>query len=62
MYLVYLILLPLVTAILVLLSRNATQVKVTALGGAVAQLILSFILFAAYRHEVVSGNDSTNVV
>ncbi len=58
MNLVYLILLPLITAILVLLSRNATQVKVTALGGAVAQLILSFMLYAAYRNEVNTGNTS----
>ncbi len=56
MNLIYLILLPLLTAVLILLSRNATQVKITALGGAVAQLILSFMLFAAYRQEVASGN------
>ncbi|MFT3908862.1 MAG: NADH-quinone oxidoreductase subunit M [Ferruginibacter sp.] len=58
MNLVYLILLPLLTAVLVLLARNATQVKMVALLGSAAQLILSVFLFIAYRKEVAAGNNA----
>ncbi|MBS1743226.1 MAG: NADH-quinone oxidoreductase subunit M [Bacteroidetes bacterium] len=56
MNLTYLILLPLFTAALVLLARNASQVKVISLLGSVAQLILSVGLYVAYRKEMVAGN------
>lgn len=58
MNLIYLILLPLLTALLVLLARNAAQVKIIALLGSVAQLALSIVLFFFYRTEVASGNNS----
>jgi NADH-quinone oxidoreductase subunit M len=51
-----LILVPLVTAVAVLLSRNRQQVKWLSLAGAVAQFVLAFVLFFAYRIEVAAGN------
>lgn len=57
MNLIYLILLPLLTAVIILLSRNATQVKITALIGAAAQLLLSVFLFASYRKEIALNNN-----
>ena len=56
MNLVLLILIPLVTAIAVLIMRNATQVKWTSLIGATAQFIMAFVLFFAYRNERAAGN------
>ena len=56
MNLIYLILLPLLTAVLVLLSRNHAQVKLVALVGASAQLVLALLLLQGYRTEVASGN------
>jgi NADH-quinone oxidoreductase subunit M len=51
-----LILVPLITAIAVLLMRNQQQVKWLALLGATVQLVLVFVLLFAYRNEVASGN------
>jgi NADH-quinone oxidoreductase subunit M len=56
MNLTLLILVPLITAIAVLLMRNKQQVKWLALTGATVQLVLAFVLFFAYRNEVASGN------
>lgn len=51
-----LILLPLLTAVLILLARNASQVKWMALAGATVQFVLAFVLFYLYRHERAAGN------
>ena len=56
MNLLLLILLPLLTAIIILLLRNATQVKRVALGGATAQFVLAFVLLFLYRHQRMEGN------
>src|SRR5664279_3103108 len=56
MNLTLLILVPLITAVLVLLMRDKQQVKWIALVGATVQLLLAFILFFAYRNEVGAGN------
>jgi NADH-quinone oxidoreductase subunit M len=56
MNLTLLILVPLITAVLVLLMRNKQQVKWLALVGAAVQLVLAFVLLFAYRNEVASGN------
>lgn len=56
MNLTLLILVPLITAIALLLMRNKQQVKWLALTGATVQLVLAFILLFAYRNEVASGN------
>jgi NADH-quinone oxidoreductase subunit M len=58
MNLLVLLLLPLLTAVVVLLMRNATQVKWVALAGAAAQFILAFLLFFAFRSERAAGNDA----
>jgi NADH-quinone oxidoreductase subunit M len=46
----------LLTAVAVLLSRNQQQVKWISLAGSVAQLILAFVLFFAFRNERAAGN------
>ena len=56
MNLLLLILIPLATAIAVLIMRNATQVKWVSLLGSVAQFILSFALLFAYRAERLAGD------
>jgi len=56
MNLVSLILLPLITAVVILLARNAQQVKVVALTGSVLQLILSFVLLYLFNAEKAAGN------
>jgi NADH-quinone oxidoreductase subunit M len=56
MNLTLLILVPLITAVAVLLMRNKQQVKWLALAGATVQLVLAFALLFAYRNEVASGN------
>lgn len=56
MNLTLLILVPLITAIAVLLMRNKQQVKWLAFTGATVQLVLAFVLLFAYRNEVASGN------
>jgi NADH-quinone oxidoreductase subunit M len=56
MNLTFLILLPLLTAIALLLVRNAQQVKWTALTGSTLQLILAFVLLFAFNNERAAGN------
>ena len=56
MNLLLLILVPLLTAIVILLMRNASQVKWVALTGATAQLLLAVVLFFAFRKEQAAGN------
>jgi NADH-quinone oxidoreductase subunit M len=56
MNLLLLIGVPLLTALAALLSRNATQVKWISFFGSVAQLILAFALYFAFRHERMEGN------
>lgn len=51
-----LILVPIITAIAVLLMRSQQQVKWLALLGTTVQLVLVFVLLFAYRNEVASGN------
>ena len=58
MNLLLLILLPLLTAVAILLSRNATQVKRIALAGATLQFVLAFVLFFFFRHERMEGNNA----
>lgn len=58
MNLLVLILLPLLTAVALLLMRNAKQVKGVALAGAAAQLVLSFVLLISYYKERAEGNMS----
>lgn len=52
----YLILLPLITAIAVLLMRNPAQVRWTALTGSALQLVLAFVLLFAFNNERAAGN------
>ena len=56
MNLLLLLLLPLLTAIALLLSRRTAQVKWIALTGSALQLILAIILLFAYNHERESGD------
>ncbi|HMU08973.1 MAG TPA: NADH-quinone oxidoreductase subunit M, partial [Ferruginibacter sp.] len=56
MNLLLLILTPLATAVLVLLMRNATQVRWVSFIGAAVQLALAFVLFFAFRNERMAGN------
>src|SRR3954470_14241087 len=58
MNLIYFLLLPLLTAVLVLLARSASQVKMAALLGSIAQLVLAVLLLIAYRNEVSTGNNA----
>ncbi len=51
-----LILVPLVTAVAILLVRNTLLVKWMALAGSAAQLVLTLALLAAYRAQVAAGN------
>ena len=50
------ILLPLLTAVFILLMRNAIQVKWVALAGATIQFVLAFVLLFAFRNERLAGN------
>ncbi len=56
MNLILLILLPFVTAVAILLLRNAQQVKWVALTGAALQLILAFVLLYLFNAEKAAGN------
>ncbi len=58
MNLIYLILIPLLTAVLILLARNASQVKIVALTGAAAQLAAAVLLLMVYNNAVLAGNDA----
>ncbi len=57
MNLVLLILIPLLTALLVLLARNKSQVKVIALAGSAVQLALTVWLLIAFRNERAVNTD-----
>src|SRR6188508_1750683 len=50
------ILIPLITAVAILLVKGLKQVRTIALFGSAAQLILAFVLFYFYRQERASGN------
>ena len=56
MNLTLLILLPLLTAALILAARNNVQVRWAALTGSILQLALVFFLFFAFQHERQIGN------
>jgi NADH-quinone oxidoreductase subunit M len=56
MNLLLLIGIPLLAALAALLSRNANQVKWISFIGSVAQLILAFALYFAFRQERMEGN------
>ena len=58
MNLTLLLLLPLLTAVAILLMRNATQVKWTALIGSSAQFVLAFVLLFAFRNARSEGNEA----
>ncbi len=58
MNLTLLLLLPLLTAVAILLMRNATQVKWTALIGSAAQFVLAFVLLFAFRNARAGGNEA----
>ena len=58
MFLSSLIILPLFTAIAVLFCRGLKQVRVVALSGAIAQLVLGIGLLVQYWKERAAGNDS----
>jgi NADH-quinone oxidoreductase subunit M len=58
MNLTLLILIPLITAVAVLLMRNKQQVKWIALAGAAVQLALALVLLFTYRNEVASGDNA----
>ncbi len=51
-----LILIPLATAVAVLLTRTRQQVRWVSFIGAAVQIILSLFLFVYYRNEVAAGN------
>ncbi len=56
MNLLLLILTPLLTAIAILLMRNAAQVKWVAFAGAVFQFILAFVLLYSFQDQRMEGN------
>jgi NADH-quinone oxidoreductase subunit M len=56
MNLLLLIIIPLVTAVAALLSRNKQQVRWISFAGSVAQLVLAFMLLFAFRSERAAGN------
>lgn len=56
MNLTLLILSPLLTAVAILLVRNAQQVKLIALTGSTLQFVLAFVLLFAFRNERIAGN------
>ena len=51
-----LILLPLLTALVILFCKGLTQVRAVALAGAAAQLLLSLFLLLSYYKERNTGN------
>ncbi|MEP7107292.1 MAG: proton-conducting transporter membrane subunit, partial [Ferruginibacter sp.] len=58
MNLAILLILPLLTAVVILLFRNAQQVKWAALIGSTLQFVLAFILLFAFRSEREGGNEA----
>ena len=59
MFLSLFIIVPLLTALIVLVAKGLSQVRVIALTGATVQLILSFTLLIKYWQERAAGNIST---
>ncbi|MEO8414294.1 MAG: NADH-quinone oxidoreductase subunit M [Ginsengibacter sp.] len=59
MNLTILLLIPLLTAVVILLLRNAQQVKWAALVGSTVQFVLAFVLLFAFRSERAGGNDAS---
>lgn len=58
MNLLLLILLPLLTAIIILLMRNTDQVKWVALTGSALQLVMAIFLLFVFNNELAAGNTS----
>src|SRR6186997_1845025 len=54
-----LILIPLITAVAIVLVKGLKQVRTIALFGSAVQLILAFVLFYFYRQERASGNTAS---
>lgn len=61
MNLLLLILIPLITAVAVLLMRSKSQIRWVALSGAAVQLVMAFVLLLAYRNEVAALNTAQMV-
>ena len=61
MNLLLLIVIPLLTAIAILLSRNTKQVRWISLAGSTIQLVFAFVLFFTFRNERASG-DATQML
>jgi len=61
MNLTVLLAIPLLTALIVLMARNATQVRILALLGSILQLAACLFLLYAYCHERATGNDQPMV-
>ncbi len=57
-----LILIPLLTAIVVLLMRTREQVRLASLIGAAIQIIISLLLFVYYRNAVAAGDTAQMLV
>ena len=57
-----LILLPLLTAVVILLMRNAAQVKWVALAGSAVQLVLAFVLLFQFNQQRAAGAACANVI
>jgi NADH-quinone oxidoreductase subunit M len=58
MNLLLLLLLPLLTAITILVMRNANQVRLVALAGSALQLLMAVVLLFAFNNEQAAGNTS----
>ncbi|HMO63559.1 MAG TPA: NADH-quinone oxidoreductase subunit M [Ferruginibacter sp.] len=56
MNLIVLLLIPFITALLVLLARTTQQVRLAALAGSAVQLVAAIILLFAFNHEKAAGN------
>ncbi len=56
MNLLVLIIVPLLTAVAALLSRNKQQVRWISFAGSVGQLVLALVLFCVFRNERAAGN------
>ncbi len=58
MNLTFLLLLPLLTAVVILMVQRTAQVKWVTLSGASLQLLLALALFFVYRNERAAGNEA----
>jgi NADH-quinone oxidoreductase subunit M len=56
MFLSSLIIIPLLTALAILLSKGLKQVRLVALSGSVVQLVLAFALLIQYRQQRIDGS------